>query len=132
MTRLINFCFSNCSILGAVFRTARAIASKHSTYPELVRSSVVRLVVATSEVGRRLNSDGCHLLKIAASYRAEREPVALRSQATRNWESRWLCVLAVSTQDAFSTTLVNDGPRFAGCHGAVEPLSVDVWLDGGG
>jgi len=43
-----------------------------------------------------------------------------------------LCFLVVATQDAIASTLVNDGPRFAGGHGCVEPLSVDVWLDGGG
>ena len=115
---------------GASF--ARAIASKHTTYPELVTSNVLRLVVAASEVGGRLNSAGCQLLKIAAAHRAETEPEPLRSQAARNWESRWLCFLAVATQDAIASTLVDDGPRFSGGHGCVEPLSVDVWLDGGG
>ena len=111
---------------------ARAISQKHTTYPELVNSNVLRLVVVASEVGGRLNSTGCQLLKVAAAHRAEREPEALRSQAARNWESRWLCFLAVATQDAIASTLVDDGPRFSGGHGCVEPLSVDVWLDGGG
>ena len=85
-----------------------------------------------SEVGRRLNSAGCQLLKVAAAHRAESEPVALRSQAARNWESRWLGFLSVAVQDAIASTLVDDGPRFSGGHGYVEPLSTDVWLDGGG
>ena len=38
----------------------------------------------------------------------------------------------MATQDAIASTFVDDGPRFAGEHSAVEPLSVDVWLDGGG
>ena len=46
--------------LGASF--ARAIASKHTTYPELVASNVLRLLVAASEVGGRLNSAGRQLL----------------------------------------------------------------------
>ena len=66
---------------GASF--ARAIASKHTTYPELVNSNVLRLVVVASDVGGRLNSAGCQLLKVAASHRAEREPLALRSQVAR-------------------------------------------------
>ena len=88
--------------------------------------------MAASEFGGRLNSAGCQLLKTAAAHRAEREPQALRSQAARNWESRWLCLLSVATQDAIAATLVCDGSRFLGGHGSTEPLSVDVWLDGGG
>ena len=88
--------------------------------------------MVASEFGGRLNLARCQLLKIAATQRTERELQALRSQTTRNWESCWLCLLAVATQDAIASTLVDDGPRFSGGHGCVEPLSVDVWLDGGG
>ena len=115
---------------GASF--VRAIDSKHLTYAELIDSNVLRLVVVVSEVGGQLNSTGCQLLKVAANHRAVREPLALRSQAARNWESRWLGFLSVATQDALASTLVDDGPRFSSGHGCVEPLSVDVWLDGGG
>ena len=60
--------------LGASF--ARVVASKHTTYPELVESSVLKLVVAASETGGRLNSAGVQLLKVAAAHRAEKEPAA--------------------------------------------------------
>ena len=96
------------------------------TYPELIDSNVLRLVVVASEVGGRLNSAGCQLLKVAAAHRAEREPLALRAQAARNWESRWLCFLAVACQNAIAATLVDDGSRFVGGHGCVEPLNVDM------
>ena len=36
------------------------------------------------------------------------------------------------TQDAIAATLVDDGSRFSGGHGSIEPLSTDVWLDGSG
>jgi len=115
---------------GASF--ARAISSKHTTYPELVDSSVLKLIVAASEIGGRLNSAGRQLLKVVAAHRAEWEPATLRSEAGRNWESRWLFFLAVATQDAIAATLVSDGSRFLGGFASPEPLSVDVWLDGRG
>ena len=79
-----------------------------------------------------MNSAGVQLLKVAAAHRAEKEPAALRSQAARNWESRWLCFLAVATQDAIAATLVDDGSRFLDGHASPDLLSIDVWLDGRG
>ena len=71
-------------------------------------------------------------MKVAAAHRADREPAALRGQAARNWESRWLSFLSVATQDALAATLVSDGSRFLDGFACPEVLSVDVWLDGRG
>ena len=108
----------------------RAIRSKHTTYPELVDSPVLKLFVVASEIGGRMNRESRDLLKSMAAFRAQSEPRVLQSQAARIWEQRWLVLLGVAVQDAVAATLVDEGSRFLSGSPAPEPLSVDVWLDG--
>ena len=109
---------------------ARAYRSKRQTYSELVNSNVLRLVVAATEIGGRLNKDAHELLKAAASARAETEPRALRRQAARGWLARWESLLAVSAQCSVAATLVSEGTRILDAMGGQIPLGVSVWLDG--
>ena len=48
----------------------RAILSKHSTYPELIDSPVLKLFVVAFEIERRLNRESRDLLKLMATFRA--------------------------------------------------------------
>ena len=108
----------------------RAQRSKHQTYPELVDNPVVKLLVVAAEVGGRLNRESRDLLKTLATFRAQSEPRVLQNQAARIWEQRWLILLGVGVQDALAATLVDEGSRFLGGAPALEPLSVEVWLNG--
>ena len=108
----------------------RAQRSKYQTYPELVDNPVVKLMVVAAEVGGRLNRESRDLLKTLANFRAQSEPRVLQNQAARIWEQRWLILLGVAIQDALAATLVDEGSRFLNGVASIEPLSVDVWLDG--
>jgi hypothetical protein len=69
-------------------------------------------------------------LKTLATFRAQSEPRVLQNQAARIWEQRWLILLGVAVQDALAATLVDEGSRFLNGVASIDPLSVDVWLDG--
>ena len=45
---------------------------------------------------------------------------------------RWLSFVAIATQNAIASILINGGSHLLGGSGNVEPLSIDMWLDGGG
>ena len=62
----------------------RAQRDKYQTYPELVDSPVLKLVVAATEVGGRLNRESRKLLKSMAAFRAQSEPRILQRQAASN------------------------------------------------
>ena len=102
---------------------------KRRTYPELLTSSQLRLVVAGIEVGGRTSHEVTKLLGEMSAYKARSEPEALRSSAARAWRSRWAVMLSVVTQDALAATLVDDGVDFLDAVGVGAPLSADVWLD---
>ena len=53
---------------GVAFERARR--AKHTTYPELVASHQLRLVVAAVETGGRLNKESLALLEQAAAAKA--------------------------------------------------------------
>ena len=108
----------------------RARRDKCRTYPELVGSSVLRLLVAATEVGGRMCAEARDLLRSAAAARAQAEPAPLRRQAARAWEARWTALLSVAGQSALAATLVQEGGALIGAPAPSEPLGVDVWLDG--
>ena len=112
---------------GASFR--RAENSKARTYPELVNSSLLKLVTVACEVGGRLNSTGSNLLAEAAAAKARAEPAALRSAAARAWRTRWTTMISVCVQDATAATLVDDGASWLEAADGPVPLAVDVWLN---
>ena len=112
---------------GASF--GRAIRSKHASYPELVDSPVLRLVVVASEVGGRCNLESLDLIEQAAFARSQSDPVVLRESIARNWRARWTSLLSVCVQDTLAATLVDHG--FPEISAGPAPLSVDVWLDNG-
>ena len=112
---------------GASF--ARAESVKAVTYPELVDSSVLRLVTTAAEIGGRLNRQSLDLLDAAAAGKAAEEPPVLRRQAARAWRARWVTMLSVAIQDATAATLVAEGARFLDAAEGATPTAVDVWLD---
>ena len=108
----------------------RAIRSKHTTYPELVDSSVLRLVVAAMEVGGRISRDATNLLTQAGAARAKSMPIAMQPRAARSWKRRWTTMLAAMGQTTLATTLVDQGTGLVNTGGGTSPLEVDVWFDG--
>ena len=107
----------------------RARHDKETTYPELLGSSRLRLLVAGVEVGGRISRESSKLLTDLSLFRASSEPQALRALAARSWRSRWTCMLSVVCQDSLAATLVDDGISFLDAVGTGSPLGVDVWLD---
>ena len=87
----------------------RALQDKTRTYPELVGSPVLRLLVATTETGGRCNGAVVKLLDQAAAAKARSAPVPLQGAAARSWRSRWTTMLAIAAQDALTATLVDEG-----------------------
>ena len=108
---------------------ARARRAKESTYPELLTSSRLRLLVAAIEVGGRISAEAAQLLVDLSTYRARSEPNVLRSSIARMWRSRWSIMFSVACQDVLAATLVDDGIDVLDAVGTGSPLSVDVWLD---
>ena len=105
----------------------RAEKSKRDTYPELVGSSVLRLMTVACEVGGRFNTEAKTLVTQLAEAKARSEVRVLRSSATRAWQNRWFTLLSVSVQNAVASTLVNEGTSFAISDGLAPP-AVDVCL----
>ena len=92
---------------------ARAHRSKETTYPELIESSRLRLLVVAVEVGGRISAETAKLLVDLAGFKALSETEALRGGIARMWRSRWTTrMLSVACQDASSATLVDDGVDF--------------------
>ena len=112
---------------GASLRVAEK--RKERTYPELARSSRLRLITAATEVGGRFNAAARELLEIAAIARARNEPIALRPAAARRWKARWLTLLAVAAQGALAATLSNDGALLADGADGPAPAPANAWLD---
>ena len=106
---------------------ARARRDKETTYPELVGSPFVHLVVAGMEVGGRLSREALDLLDAAAKHEARLEPRVLRRYAERAWRERWVAMLAVAGQDAVAATLVQEGVALLDGIDGAPPT--DVWLD---
>ena len=110
---------------------AHAERLKHRTYPELVNSSILRLVVAAIETGGRMHRDIKALLFSAAYDRALSEPVILRSAAQHSLYSRWITMLSVATQDALASTLISEGLALLDCVPGAGPTAADLLLDAG-
>jgi hypothetical protein len=108
---------------------ARARRTKDTTYPELLSSSRLRLVVVAVEVGGRISTETAQLLTDLSSFKARSEPEVLKGSIATMWRSRWSTMLSVVCQDTFAATLVDDGVDFLDAVGTGSPLSVDVWLD---
>ena len=115
---------------GASF--SRAERSKRETYPELVDSSLLRLLTVASETGGRLNKTGVKLLSDAADARARGEPPVLRRTAARAWRTRWITMISVSVQDALAATLVDHGIGQLDAADGPAPGPVATWLDSRG
>ena len=88
----------------------RAEAAKRRTYPELVNSSVIRLVTVACEVGGRWNHATQELLRGLAGARARAAPPALQATAKAAWARRWSSHLSLAVQSALAATLVDDVP----------------------
>ena len=113
---------------GVAFK--RALRAKHATYPELVASHQLRLVVAAVETGGRLNRESLALLEQAAAAKARQAPVPLQRSMARVWKTRWTAMLSVATQTALAATLVNDGAKLLDAADGAAPPCAEAWLDG--
>ena len=89
---------------------------------------MLRLVVAGGEVGGKLNREAKELLDAAAHHKAQQEAAALQEAVCRALRARWATLLAVATQNALASTLVNEGPGLHPGTGAA-PLVADLFLD---
>lgn len=67
-----------------------------------------------------------------AFLRALSEPLPLRRHTARAWYARWVTLLSVAAQDAFAAASGVEGTSLLEACSRAPPLSVDVWLDGGG
>ena len=71
---------------------ARAIHKKCTTYPELVDSPQLKLVVAAMETGGRLNAQALELLDQAAAAKSRQAPIPLQPYMARVWRARWVAI----------------------------------------
>ena len=108
---------------------ASAQKDKHTTYPELVDSAVLRLVVVASEIGGRMSTDATKLIRAAAAFRARDEPALLRSAVFRSLCTRWTTMVSVAAQEAVAATLVDEGTTLLEAADGPAPESLDLWLD---
>jgi hypothetical protein len=96
----------------------RAEKSKADTYPELVSGSQLRLLTVACEVGGRTNQNVWFILEALAESKVRSIPEARRRHVARWWQSRWMSMLAVATQVAVSSTLLDEGTALLdGCDG---------------
>ena len=105
----------------------RGERDKEVTYPELVGSSDLRLVVLACEVGGRWSASCVDVIRGLARHRAASEPRQLRSTARQAWRHRWWCLLSMSQQHALASSLL-DAPLPDYTSGT-PPLAVDISLD---
>ena len=115
--------------------TTEGVALEHAedlkarTYPELVHSARVRMVVLACEVGGRWSEASLRFVRGLAAYRARSAPRALRRSVEQAWQARWWGILAVAVQDALCSTLVDDAPRFLHGRPPHDPDLADLLLD---
>ncbi len=107
----------------------RGRKDKERTYPELLTSSRLRLLMAAVETGGRMSKDALRLLSELSTFKASSEPPALRASAARAWRARWLTMISTVCQDSLAATLVDDGVSLLDVAACSAPLSVDVWVD---
>ena len=69
-----------------------AIHKKCTTYPELVDSPQLKLVVAAMETGGRLNAQALELLDQAAAAKSRQAPIPLQPYMARVWRARWVAI----------------------------------------
>ena len=106
----------------------RGELAKEDTYPELINSSDLRLVVLACEVGGRWSSTCVDVIRGLARHRAATEPSPLRQTARHAWRHRWWCLLSVTQQHALASSLL-DMPVADYTLGGAQPLAVDIVLD---
>ena len=104
----------------AILRAERA---KALAYPELVNSSILRLVTVACEVGGRWSSEARALLQSLAAAKARSAPPPLQRAARGAWQRRWGELLSVSQQRALAATLVDAVPQdLDGVDGEAPPI----------
>jgi len=86
---------------------AKARQRKEKQYPELVGSSVARLVVLASEVGGRMSDEAEMFLRMLAKERAKRAPRLLRASTEFAFYFRWTALVACAAQVPFSESLLD-------------------------
>ncbi len=85
----------------------RARISHEETYPELVSSDRLRLVVLGCELGGRLPEEAMRLLRLLAQAKARDSPDLLKKSAEFAWHHRWLAMVAVAAQVTLAQSLAD-------------------------
>ena len=114
---------------GSAFK--RAIKKKHDTYPEMVDSDILRLMVIALETGGRMNRTALEFLDQAAAAKARSAPGPLRASMARVWRSRWVTMASIAAQDALAATLIQNGEQQLDGADGSESLAGEAWIDGG-
>ena len=109
----------------------RGEADKRATYPELVGSDRLRLMVLACEVGGRWSSTCVRLVRQLAGAKARSAPAPLRASAAQAWRARWWGLLSVAAQGAFAATLAEDAVLALEGMDGPPPVLADVLLDAG-
>ena len=111
----------------------RATVDKERTYPELVGSSVLRLVALACETGGRWSSDTADVVHQLAYASSRSAPFRLRASANVGYRHRRWSILSVVAQDslaATAATLVDDAVVLLdGCDGPLPSLTDVVTTD---
>ena len=105
----------------------KAEHDKRTTYPELVESHYLRLVVLACEVGGRWSSTCQQVVQGLAAFRAESAPRRLQGAARMGFEARWWAILSVAQQSTLAASLL-DGDAAVGLDASVggPPLLTEV------
>ena len=107
----------------------RAVQDKRSKYPELVRSSELRLTTLAAEVGGRWSDDTVVVVDELAHARARWEPPRLRASATVGWRHRWWTMLSIAAQESLAATLVDDRVSLLDANDGVTPTVTSILED---
>ena len=89
----------------------RGEEAKQTTYPELARSTDVRLTTLACEVGGRWSEDCSWLVKQLLKVRVAQAPRLFRTSAAQAWKRRWWSLLSVAVQSSLAASLVEPSQR---------------------
>ena len=91
---------------------ATAVARKRRRYPELLAArSRCRLLVFGVEVGGRWGVETRNLVRHLATQRSQNASYWLRAAACAGWIARWTGIVAVATQRALASSLLELPPH---------------------
>jgi hypothetical protein len=83
----------------------RARDMHEQTYPELVHSDRLRLIVLGCELGGRQPTEALLLIRQLAAAKAREAPELLRKSAQFAWQHRWLSLVSIAAQTTLAQSL---------------------------